>query len=79
MQGISTKVAGSTIGSAVTALFLWTLETTAAVNIQEFPSAALTVVVTFLLGYVVPEKRLAKHDRSTYPNTTNNTNTEDNK
>lgn len=49
----TTKVIGGTMGAAVATLFIWGL-TQAGLTVDEGVKVALTTVVTFVVGYMIP-------------------------
>jgi len=49
----TTKVIGGTLGAAVAALIIWGL-TQAGLTVDEGVKVALTTVVTFAVGYMIP-------------------------
>lgn len=56
MNGISTKVTGAAVAAAVSIIIVWVLGSVG-VDVPEAVSGAFTVILTFLGGFVIPEKR----------------------
>jgi hypothetical protein len=50
----TTKVMGGTIGAAVSTLVIWGLSTAGHLTIDESVKVALTTVITFACGYMIP-------------------------
>ena len=49
----TTKVMGGSIGAALAALLIWGL-TEAGLTVDEGVKVALTTVITFIVGYMIP-------------------------
>jgi hypothetical protein len=49
----TTKVMGGTLGAALATLFIWGL-TAAGLTVDESVKVALTTVITFVAGYMIP-------------------------
>ena len=50
----TTKVMGGTIGAAVSTLIIWGLSSAGHLTIDESVKVALTTVITFVCGYMIP-------------------------
>ena len=50
----TTKVMGGTIGAAVSTLVIWGLSAAGHLAIDESVKVALTTVITFVCGYMIP-------------------------
>ena len=55
MQPVASKVIASSLGAAVATVAIWAAEF--AIDIPETVEAALVVIFTFALGWLVPETR----------------------
>ena len=50
----TTKVVGGTLGAAVSTLLIWVLSEGAGMTVDESVKVALTTVITFAAGYMIP-------------------------
>jgi len=50
----TTKVMGGTIGAALATLLIWALTSLGHLTVDESVKVALTTVITFVCGYVIP-------------------------
>lgn len=55
---VSPKVTASTIGAAAAVLLVWGVEAAAGIDVPAAVEAAAAVLVTFALGWLVPDRRL---------------------
>lgn len=56
VQGISTKVVGSTVGGAIGIVVTWALEQAIDEPVPVAVAGAIGIIFTFVLGFLTPEK-----------------------